>query len=111
MNFKVYSELTGEDHEYRLSFIYTKHSKGKLKNMPYQTTAVLRIKFGDEWAIVGTGSATCVKGDQFDRRIGRKLAVTNMLKNIPSRDFRTALWQAFISSVKMPDQMPVSHDK
>jgi hypothetical protein len=40
------------------------------------------------------GTAQCATGDQFDRRVGRKVSLTRALEKL-SKDARTQIWLAY----------------
>ena len=53
-----------------------------------------------EWVRHSSGIATCVKEDNYDRRIGRKLSLARALSAY-DRDFRSDVWEAYFRNCKL----------
>ena len=49
----------------------------------------------DEWLKVHIGTSFCSPKDQFDRSVGRKVALAKTLKQVPSTKQRLEYWQAY----------------
>ncbi len=75
----------------------------KLKSVHIQTMTALSIFDNDkkEYKCIAIGYATCVHGDQFSKKIGRRMAINNMFYNFPTdKELRVAMGHEYNKQIK-----------
>lgn len=77
----------------KLSFYY--HDEKKRKQIRRHVTAVLINP--DDGVTVGYGESVCNESDNFNRAIGRKIALARAINHLP-RGERSKIWEDFKSS-------------
>jgi hypothetical protein len=65
----------------------------------YTTCFILPVDCTNTEEALAIGTATCSRGDNFDRAIGRKVALAKALKGF-DRETRKAFWQAYFEKTK-----------
>lgn len=67
------------------------------------TICLLEKKHNDEFEKIGWGEAICYPKDQFNKAIGRKVALTKALNGFFSdKEFRTRVWNKYFNMTKFP---------
>lgn len=103
------------EHTYMVRFYYP-HARRFLKN---QTTVLCHIseRVGNKVVVLVTGRAYCVSGDVFDKKIGRKTAFENAVRDFSivyynnDRNVRKSFWDVFLKVVKLPNHKNLLIDK
>lgn len=97
--------LDGVDHRIRFEYLYVTDLLSDTKE-PYATICTIEKGNGytiqnsetkREWNKVVEGMTVCSEEDQFDRVVGRKVALTRALKGLP-KEHRKIIWDAYLSS-------------
>lgn len=84
---------------FRIRFEYVYAGDHPIETTAYIEELSLRL---ETWLVVGCERATCHPNDVFDRRVGRKLALTRALNSMQShKSFRKAVWQAYLNNHKV----------
>ena len=95
----------------RVSFIHSVRQEDG-KPVRGSTMCVLEKKFNETepspktyFVTLSHGHGECYVGDQFNKAIGRKVALTRALEsNFPgnTKEFRTKLWKKYFELTKIP---------
>ena len=92
--------ITVQGHTLRISFYYTPTMDGLPR---FSSAGIFKLVDSEKdlWTPMLEGRASCSKDDQFNRRTGRRLALTRALKGLP-RDFRKEVWSALLEKGMKP---------
>lgn len=86
-------QVLTDTHSYDIEFSHIKGDDGR----PFATLCLVMADGG----FVGTGTAWCAANDQFDRRVGRKIAMQRgLLSCVPDKKERTVIWQQYLATQK-----------
>ena len=74
-----------------ISFAYDRQD-----NKPVGVTCTVDVEISNKPLI---GTATCHPHDNFSRRVGRRIALTRAIKNLP-REYRKRVWEKYLAKCK-----------
>lgn len=66
-----------------------------------QTVCILSTKMDGEYPALAKGHVTCVRGDVFTKKAGRKKALKDLFEKMQyPKEFKTACWEKFKATTK-----------
>lgn len=85
-----------DGHDYRINFSYNEGDHNiRITNCKIEKV-VAGGRFDEGGSVIGTGKAICDSRDRFEKRIGRKMALSRAIKDLPKSE-RTSIWSAYFS--------------
>lgn len=93
-----------EGHEYGLRFFYPPQEEGRGRKVIASLSRRVPSSPkgpGAQWDVLGEASSSCSLSDNFDKKVGRKIAFQRLLEQFPGVDWkqlRTHVAECFLSN-------------